>query len=117
MKVEVRVPKIRSYQTLVYKNGSRTFPKKEYKEYQALIGAQIAHLQTISDKRELCIQITFRSHTKAIGDLDNITKPILDTLQRTCKIYDDRYVTKLDLKKEFGYKESSIEIEILERGE
>ena len=27
------IPKIRSYQTLVYKNGSRTFRKKEYIEY------------------------------------------------------------------------------------
>lgn len=51
-----------------------------------------------------------------VGDLDNITKPILDTLQRNNKIYDDRYITKLNLSKSFGHKNNSIEIEIKEVG-
>lgn len=117
MKVEIKVPKILSYQTLVYKNGKRTHTLDVYKEYKRLIGFQTAKLPMISDKRELYIKVTFKSHDKRIGDIDNIVKPILDTLQKYGKIYDDRYVTKLDLEKKFGYKESSIEIEILERGE
>lgn len=47
--IEVKVDKIRSYQTLVYKNGNSTFQKKEYKEYQNEIKLQLLNLPRFID--------------------------------------------------------------------
>lgn len=99
---------------MVYKNGNRTFAKKEYKEYHHIISLQIAKLKKIEHKKDLEVTIHFNCKNRVVGDLDNITKPILDTLQRNNKIYDDRYITKLNLSKSFGHKNNSIEIEIKE---
>jgi Holliday junction resolvase RusA-like endonuclease len=108
----VKVDKIRSYQTLVYKNGNRTFKRKAYMDYIRQIEQQLDISKTYTDNIE--VKITFYSTTKAIGDLDNITKPVLDILQTCGIISNDRYINKLVLSKQFGSKENIIEIEILE---
>ena len=110
----VQVDKIRSYQTLVYKNGRTTFKKSEYMAYERDIALQIGKLHQVNGNGPIQVEITFKSHTKAIGDIDNITKPILDILQSTGKINNDKQIVDLKIKKLFGYKTSSIEIEIKE---
>lgn len=111
-KVTVKVDKIRSYQTLVYKNGNRTFKTSEYNAYERMIGFQINKLKDIRTKDQIKVKLHFKCKNRVVGDLDNITKPILDILQRHQKIYDDRYIVELHLSKTFGHKENEIEIEI-----
>lgn len=111
---EVFVDKIRSYQTLVYKNGRNTFKKKEYTDYQNEITYQLTGLVRINDMRYIKVSIEFRNKNKVLGDLDNITKPILDILQRNGNIQNDSQIIELSLKKSFNHKDSSIVIEIEE---
>lgn len=112
--IEIKVDKIRSYQTLVFKNGYRSFQTKEYKDYQNEIRLQLLKLPRIKDLRDIKVSIHFKCKNKVVGDLDNITKPILDILQRNEYIVNDKQITELILKKEFGYSENVIEIEIKE---
>jgi len=112
MKFTIQVDKIRSYQTLVYKNGHRTFRKKEYTQYLEKAKKQIEATETFTGYTD--INIKFYSTTKTLGDLDNITKPILDLLQEVQIITNDRNVKKLTLEKIFGTKTNYIEIEIKE---
>lgn len=112
--ISIKVDKIRSYQTLVYKNGNNTFQKKEYKEYQQEIRMQLLKLPKIKDLRNISVSIHFKCKNKVVGDLDNITKPILDILQRNGYIVNDKQITELNLTKSFNHKENSIEIEIKE---
>lgn len=112
--IEVKVDKIRSYQTLVYKNGNNTFQKKEYKDYQQEIRMQLLKLPRIKDLRDISVSLHFKCKNKVVGDLDNITKPILDILQRNSYIINDKQITELNLKKSFSYKKNTIEIEIKE---
>ena len=114
MKKIIRVDKIRSYQTLVYKNGNRTFPKKEYESYKKEIKYQLIGLPKIKDLRNIEVSINFKCKNKNVGDLDNITKPILDILQLNGNIQNDKQIIKLNLSKEFGFKDNLIEIEIKE---
>lgn len=114
MKKVIRVDKIRSYQTLVYKNGNRTFPKKEYESYKKEIRYQLIGLPKIKDLRDIEVSINFKCKNKIVGDLDNITKPILDILQKYEYIKNDKQIIKLNLSKEFGFKDNLIEIEIKE---
>lgn len=113
-KIEVQVDKIRSYQTLVYKNGARTFPKTEYKEYRRIISLQLGKLKAMDRSSKLSVSLHFKCKNKTVGDLDNITKPILDILQLTGKINNDRNVLELNTKKTFGHENNSIEIELKE---
>lgn len=110
--IEVKVDKIRSYQTLTYKNGFRSFQKQEYKDYQKEIIYQLAGLPKIADSRDLEISITFKCKNKIVGDLDNITKPILDILQLNGNIKNDKQIVKLNLEKSFGHDSNSIVIKI-----
>jgi Holliday junction resolvase RusA-like endonuclease len=112
--IVVRVEKIRSYQTLVYKRGNNSFQKKEYKDYQDEIRLQLLKLNRIKDLRNIKVSIHFKCKNKVVGDLDNITKPILDILQRNGYIVNDKQITELNLKKSFNHKENIIEIEISE---
>jgi Holliday junction resolvase RusA-like endonuclease len=112
MKSIIKVNKIRSYQTLVYKNGNRTFKKKEYTKYIQEIQKQLKDDHTFT--KDIMVSIKFYSNTRAIGDLDNITKPILDILQSSGIISNDRYIIKLELSKVFGSKENIIEIDVSE---
>lgn len=111
MKCEIVVKKIRSYQTLSFKNGYRSFRKPEYKEYIKEISAQLPKVEL---KGNYKINVEFQCINKVVGDLDNIFKPIGDILQENKIISDDRYVLELNLKKSFGYKENKIIIEVLE---
>lgn len=113
-KVIVQIDKIRSYQTLVYKRGKDTFKKSAYRQYERDIAIQLGSLKPIEHKKPIKATIVFKSHTRAIGDNDNITKPILDILESTNKISNDKYIVDLHIIKQFGYKTSSIEIELLE---
>jgi len=115
MKSTVKVNKIRSYQTLVYKNGHRTFRKKDYTLYSKEVKSQIQTDETYD--KDIEINIHFMSNTRTLGDLDNITKPILDILQDMGVIKNDRNVTKMTLEKSFNSKENIIQIEIGERND
>ena len=110
MKLTIQVDKIRSYQTLVYKNGHRTYRKKEYTQYSTSIKKQIDAWETYTDNIQ--VRIDFYSHTKTIGDLDNIAKPILDILQEVGIINNDKNITTLILTKNYGVTQSRIEITI-----
>ncbi len=98
----------------MYKRGRNSFQKKEYKDYQKEIISQLIGLPKITDLRDLKVNITFKCKNKVAGDIDNITKPILDILQMNGNIKNDKQITGLNLKKEFGYSENVIEIEIKE---
>lgn len=110
----IQIDKIRSYQTLVYKNGNRTFKKSSYKQYESDIALQLESMKPINGNVPIKAVIVFKSHTKAIGDNDNIVKPILDILQANGKFKNDKQIVDLHIKKLFGYQTSSIEIEIKE---
>ena len=112
--IEIKVDKIRSYQTLVYKRGRNSFQKKEYKDYQNEIRLQLLKLPRIKDMRDIKVSLHVKCKNKVVGDLDNIAKPILDILQANDYIKNDKQITELNLKKSFGYKENTIEIEISE---
>lgn len=114
MKKEIKVDKIRSYQVLVYKNGRNSFRTKEYKDYIQEIKSQLIGVPKITDSIDLKVNITFKCKNKVVGDIDNITKPILDILQMNGNIKNDKQIVELNLKKEFGYSENVIEIEIKE---
>lgn len=114
MKKTIKVDKIRSYQTLVNKRGYGSYRTQEYKTYIQEIGYQIRNLKPIESDKSLRIQIHFKCKNKVVGDLDNITKPILDILQIHNIIKDDRKVVELNLKKTFGHNENYIDLEIKE---
>lgn len=113
-KCVVEIDKIRSYQTLVYKNGRNTFKKKEYMQYERDIALQIGEIKPIKGNTPIEVTLVFKSHTRAIGDADNITKPILDILQHNGKFKNDKQIVNLHIIKEFNHKTSSIEIEVKE---
>lgn len=104
------VDKIWSYQTLVYKNGTRTFRKKQYIDYINEITRQIEPMPSFNG--EVDISIKFNCKTRTVGDIDNITKPILDTLQMAGKIKNDKLIVVLHLEKHYGASENSVDIEI-----
>lgn len=58
-KVKIEVEKIRSYQTLVYKNGHRTFAKKEYKQYKQELGIGLNKLKSIKKDKPFRINLYF----------------------------------------------------------
>ena len=105
--MKIKVNKIYSYQTLVYKNGSRTFRKKKYNEYIKEIGEQ---LDDVLHENDVSIHIIFRCKDKRVGDIDNITKPVLDTLQEYGVIKNDKQVIELHLRKIFNAKHNEIDI-------
>lgn len=107
--IHLKVKKILSYQTLVYKNGYKTFKKKQYKEYFNEIAEQLP-----KDKFEdpISVDIVYFCATRVIGDLDNITKPILDILETCEVIKNDKLVEEMHLKKIFGTKENKIIIKV-----
>lgn len=108
--MRIEVAKIHSYQTLVYKNGHKTFRKPKYNDYTREIGLQL--LTMPKHTGNVSVALTFYSNTKAIGDIDNITKPILDVLQAYEIIDNDRHVQHLCVRKVFGNKHNTIEIEV-----
>lgn len=113
-KVEVKVDKIRSYQTLTYKNGHRSFRTKEYKAYIQEISYQLMPLKAVERNTEVKIDIHYKHKNKVRPDIDNATKPILDILQMSGKLHNDRNVTQMSLKQTFGHDHNSIEIELIE---
>ena len=113
-KIEVQVDKIRSYQTLVNKRGYGSYRTPEYKEYIRVISLQLGKLKAMDRSSKLSVSLHFKCKNKTVGDLDNITKPILDILQLTGKINNDRNVLELNTKKTFGHENNSIEIELKE---
>lgn len=50
----------------------------------------------------------------AVGDTDNIQKPITDLLEELGYIDNDRYIVEMIVEKTFGNKEETIEIELEE---
>lgn len=109
--MKIKVNKIYSYQTLVYKNGSRTFRKKKYNDYMQEMGSQVDS-QTYED--DVSIHITFKCTSRVVGDIDNITKPVLDMLQEYNVIKNDKQVIELHLRKVFKAKHNEIDILIQE---
>lgn len=69
----IKVDKIRSYQTLVYKNGNRTFRKKAYNDYIQEISLQ---LDKKKYKGNVAVKVKFNCKNRTVGDIDNIYKPI-----------------------------------------
>ena len=87
-KAIVKVDRIRSYQTMVYKRGHKSFRKQEYKDYINEIALQLGKLKSIEGKYAL--KLTFISRHARVGDIDNLVKPISDILEMTKKVKNDR---------------------------
>lgn len=112
--IKIEVDKIWSYQTLVFKNGKNTYRKQVYKDYiKEMYYKGMNRLEKL-ESRSIGLKITFYCKTRTVGDLDNIAKPVMDTLEHYGIIENDRYVTELILKKVYGSKQNIIEIEIKE---
>lgn len=157
-KTTLRVDEIRSYQTLVFKNGHRSFPKPIYDWYKSQMVHDMAKLTPIADGLPIALKLTFNlkdgisppeyrvklsatgntsykceTHEEAIekkqdkhyieitdpvvkygsiGDVDNISKPIVDFLEEMQIISNDRFVVDLHVKKTFGNDNNTIDIEI-----
>lgn len=156
-----KVKDIRSYQTLVYKNGSRTFPRKAYTEYKIELRRGAQHLRKVRpgtaqecviqfnvknavDPKEYHLKMkttgrTWRKYTSeaealkhynpdrhkmveveavikfgAVGDNDNIMKPIIDYLEESKIIGNDRYIAHTIVKKTFGNSENTIDLKLTE---
>lgn len=115
MQVKVLVDKIRSYQTLVYKNGQYTYSKKAYTDYKKQITNQLvgSSFKIENDKYAISLELEFECTNRVVGDLDNISKPIIDILQNHYN-FNDKYITELKLSKKFGYDHNKIKINIKE---
>lgn len=112
MKITIKVPKVKSYQTLVYKNGFRSAKKKDYKDYLEYFRAEIDKLEFVKfEKVKLKVTINLTLSNKRRIDLDNITKAILDILQELDVIDDDFHIDDLHVKR-VVYKQEFEEIEI-----
>lgn len=113
-KVEVKVDKIRSYQTLIAQANNRRFRTKEYKAYIQEISYQLMQLKAVERNTEVKIDIHYKHKSKVRPDIDNATKPILDILQMSGKLHNDRNVTQMSLKQTFGHDENTIVIKMEE---
>lgn len=111
----MKVDKILSYQTQVYKNGHRTFPKASYKRYKRELGSQLKNMANIWHKRGVEIRMKVHSVNDTIGDEDNIKKPIYDTLEDYHKLFNDRYVRFSVFEKDVEAEENKIEVMIINR--
>lgn len=121
--IKIEIPKILSYQTLVFKNGKNTFKKTKYKEYELMIKNQLYSQKKyinidFTKKYNLYVKIIFLARSKKIGDLDNISKPILDILEDVF-VFNDRNIVDLHIKKSFdkNLKNDIIKIKIGEINE
>lgn len=114
MKTIVKVDKIRSYQTLVYKNGSRSYTKKEYREYAKQIMPQISHLEPYSKEKRLRLNLDFNFSKGKRIDIDNCVKAIQDIIQLSGKFVDDAQIFELNATKSFGNTEEHMVIELIE---
>lgn len=56
-KCTIKVDKIRSYQTLLYKNGRMTFPKPIYKVYKQQLHVGMSVLKKISNNSPICVKM------------------------------------------------------------
>lgn len=107
--------KIRSYQTLVYKNGSKTFRKKDYKAYeQLLMDNGMEHMKewNTSEWTYYEVSIHFILKGKRQLDLDNMAKAILDIMEQNNIISNDKYIYKLELSKALESATYAVQIEI-----
>lgn len=95
--IVVKVRKIRSYQTLVYKNGNRTYRTKDYKDYIQEIGLQLGRLKAVKGEYELKLLFHFNKGTTI--DIDNAIKPISDILELKGKVDNDRKCVHLFARK------------------
>ena len=113
-KTEVKVDKIRSYQTLIAQANNRRFRTKEYKAYIQEISYQLMPLRAIERNKDLRVEIHFKHINRVKPDIDNATKPILDILQMSGKVHDDKNVVEYEARQSFGHDHNSIEIELIE---
>ncbi len=99
MNFTIQVSKIKSYQTLVYKNGRNTFKKQEYKNYENEIFYQIkGNKLPFKVDNNVELELVFNHRLKNIGDIDNISKPVVDILQKRLN-FNDKHIVALNAKK------------------
>ena len=161
-KTTLYVKKIRSYQTLVYKNGARTFRKPDYEEYENEMSDGIQRLTPIRGTVPIFIKLTFNieagvkaeewrlvnaagrtcgpihkdeasaaakkkkhhkiEHRPAViqfapkGDWDNLSKPIMDFMEKMEIYLNDNQIVKPEIEFTFNNSRASIDIEIEEMG-
>ena len=159
-KTTLYVKKIRSYQTLVYKNGARTFRKPEYQKYENEMSDGIQRLTPIRGTVPIFIKLTFNieagvkaeewrlvnaagrtcgpiyyneeeavenkkkhhkiEHRPAViqyapkGDWDNLSKPIMDFMEKMEIYLNDNQIVKPEIEFTFNNSRASIDIEIEE---
>lgn len=156
-----KVHDIRSYQTLVYKNGYRTFAKPEYQHYKLELSSGARKLRKVRrgtaqrcdirfnvkegvEPQEYHLKMkttgnTWRKYLTeaealekykpdrhdlimvdsvikfgAVGDNDNVMKPIIDYLEEAGIISNDRNIVQTWVEKTFGNKENTIDLKLTE---
>ena len=96
-KVNIKVEKIWSYQSLIYKNGNRTFPKPEYQKYKQELAIG---MRSLSPVHNTAIKIILGFHVKNGVDLPKHvvkmkktgnTSKVFDTLQEAEEYAKDRH--------------------------
>lgn len=111
-KVEVKVQRIRSYQTLIGQSGRRRYRKPEYKAYIQEVSYQLARLKPIERNKKVGLHLHFKYHDRRKPDIDNARKPIQDILEMSGKIIDDKHISSSATIETFDHKESSIVIHL-----
>ena len=109
--ITIKVEKIKSYQVCVFKNGYKSFRTKEYKDYIKEITPQISGLKRFTEG-DLKATVHYKCKNRVVGDLENITKILIDILEEYGIFKNDKQITEMNLKKTFGYDENTIDIEI-----
>ena len=111
------IPKIRSYQTLVYKNGNRTFRTKEYMEYFKYFteNAKFKNISydTFVNPINVKIELNFSDNNFKRADVDNLAKPVLDWMEKDEIIKNDNLIHRLTIiKQKSSDNTNSINIKI-----
>jgi len=92
--------------------NNRLFKSKELKDYEESFAWQVAKINTrIDAKFGITMKICFQSNR---SDLDNAAKVILDCLQTTCIIKNDRNCWQLQMTKEIDKLNPRVELFIYE---
>lgn len=112
------IPKIRSYQTLVYKNGTKTFRTKEYIDYFKFMTENAlfkGEYDTFESPINVKITLNFSDFTFKRSDVDNLAKPILDWLEKDEIIKNDNLIHRLTIVKQKNTEKTNlIQIKIKE---
>jgi Holliday junction resolvase RusA-like endonuclease len=76
----------------------RRFRTSEFKHWQTTIFLNLPKGKI--ESKNICLMVCFYLKHPAQSDLDNFLKPLIDCLVKKGIIKDDRYITKIEARKE-----------------